>query len=83
MKEFKNWHDIQDWCRENGFDRITDRMQLNNDCWMSSGEFGRSQVHICDSLRFAYDEDDRIRVAELLEEELKDDIVLDIVGENK
>ena len=39
MKEFKNWHDIQDWAKENGFKNIVKRMQINNDYWNSSGEF--------------------------------------------
>ena len=36
MKEFKNWHDIQDWAKENGFKNIVKRMQINNDYWNSS-----------------------------------------------
>ena len=42
------------------------RMQLNNDCWNSSGEFGRSQVYICDSMRFAESEEERHEVAKAL-----------------
>ena len=76
MKEFKNWHEIQDWCKENGFEKIAKRMQINNDCWNSCGEFGRSQVYICDSLRFAESEEDRLEVAQAIEEELAEDIVL-------
>lgn len=76
MKEFKNWHDIQDWCKENGFNRTAKRMQINNDCWNSSGEFGRSQVYICDSLRFAESEEERLEVAQAIEEELSEDIIL-------
>jgi len=75
MKEFKNWHDIQDWAKENGFKNIVKRMQINNDCWMSSGEFGRSQVQICDALRFADTEDERLMIAEKIEEDLESDFV--------
>lgn len=75
MKEFKNWHDIQDWAEENGFKNIVKRMQINNDCWMSSGEFGRSQVQICDALRFADTEDERLMIAEQIEEDLESDFV--------
>lgn len=75
MKEFKNWHDIQDWVKENGFKNIVKRMQINNDCWMSSGEFGRSQVRICDSLRFCKSEEERLEVAGEIEEELNHDFV--------
>lgn len=75
MKEFKNWHDIQDWARENGFKNIVKRMQINNDCWNSCGEFGRSQVRICDSLRFCETEEDRLEVAEQIEKELETDFV--------
>ena len=67
MKEFKNWHDIKDWCEEHGFKTLARRMQLNNDCWASSGEFGRSQVMICDSLRFAESEEEREEIASALE----------------
>lgn len=75
MKEFKNWHDIQDWAKENGFKNIVKRMQINNDCWNSSGEFGRSQVEICDSLRFCKSEEERLEVAENIEESLNHDFV--------
>ena len=75
MKEFKNWHEIQDWAKENGFKNIVKRMQINNDCWMSSGEFGRSQVQICDSIRFCGSEDERLEVAEGIEESLNHDFV--------
>lgn len=68
MKEFKTWHDIQDWAKENGFKNIVKRMQINNDCWNSSGEFGRSQVEICDSLRFCKSEEERLEVARNIEE---------------
>lgn len=67
MKEFKNWHDIKDWCEEHGFKTLARRMQLNSDCWASSGEFGRSQVMICDSLRFAESEEEREEIASALE----------------
>lgn len=75
MKEFKNWQDIKDWAEENGFKNIPKRMQINNDCWMSSGEFGRSQVQICDALRFADTEEERLRIAEEIEEDLESDFV--------
>ena len=58
MKEFKTWRDIKEWFEK--------RMQLNNDCWWSSGEFGRSQVYICDSMRFAESEEERHEVAKAL-----------------
>lgn len=67
MEEFKSWHDIQDWCKEHGFDKLARRMQINNDCWMSSGEFGRSQVAICDAIRFAESEEEREEVARELQ----------------
>ena len=75
MKEFKNSHDIQDWAKENGFKNIVKRMQINNDCWNSSGEFGRSQVKICDSLRFCNSEEERLEIAENIEEILNHDFV--------
>ena len=75
MKEFKSWRDIQDWAKENGFKNIVKRMQINNDCWNSSGEFGRSQVKICDSLRFCNSEEERLEIAENIEEILNHDFV--------
>ena len=53
QENWKSWKDIQKWAEKNGFKNLSARMQLNNDCWMSSGEFGRSQTQICDDLRFA------------------------------
>lgn len=70
MRQFKNWRDIKDWAEENGFGRLAKRLQLNNDCWWSSGEFGRSQVAICDAVRFAETEEERLEVAEKIEKEL-------------
>lgn len=73
MKEFKSWRDIKAWFEENGYDQLAKRMQINNDCWNSSGEFGRSQVYICDSMRFAESEDERHEVAQSLRED--DDLI--------
>ena len=83
MKEFKTWRDIKKWAEEHKYHRIAKRLQLNNDCWWSSGEFGRSQKYLCDTLRFCDSEAERKQVAEQLENELKDDIVLDILEEGK
>ena len=66
MKEFKNWRDIKEWFEEHGYNELARRMQINNDCWWSSGEFGRSQVAICDSMRFAESEEERHEVAKAL-----------------
>lgn len=76
MKEFKSWRDIRDWAEEHGYKNIVRRMELNNKCWESCGEFGRSQVAICDSLRLAGTEEVRREVAEEIEKELSEDIVL-------
>lgn len=75
MKEFKTWHDIKEWCKENGFDKLAKRMQINNDQWNSSGEFQKSQVMICDSLRFAESEEERLKVAQALQ---SDDELIDL-----
>lgn len=72
-REFKNWRDIRDWCSKNGFEKLAKRMQLNNDCWNSSGEFGRSQVYICDSMRFAESEEERFEIASKLQND--DDLI--------
>ena len=75
MKEFKNWKEIKEWAEKNGFEKLAKRLQLNNDCWESCGEFGRSQVAICDSIRYAETEEERLEVAGEIEKELKGDII--------
>lgn len=69
MEEFKNWREIKEWCEEHGYHKLARRLQLNNDCWASSGEFGRSQVAICDAMRFAESEEEREEVAYNFEHE--------------
>lgn len=64
MEEFKDWKDIKLWAKKHKFDNLAKRLQLNNDCWNSSGEFGRSQVEICDTLRFAQSKEERLRIAQ-------------------
>ena len=66
MTEFKSWRDIRDWFKKNGYEVMAKRMDMNNSCWWSSGEFGRSQVMICDSMRFAESEEERHEVAKEL-----------------
>ena len=53
--KWKGWKDIKAWAEKKGFKHLVARMQLNNDAWMSSGEFGRSQKAICDNLSFGAD----------------------------
>lgn len=79
MKKFENWREIKEWAERNGFVRLAKRLQVNNDCWWSCGEFGRSQVYLCDSMRYAESEQERLAVAERLEKELAGDIVLESV----
>ena len=76
MKEFKNWHEIMDWAKSNGFNNMAKRMQLNNDCWNSSGEFGRNQVQICDAMRFADSEEDRLEIAKQIDEDCSENMGL-------
>lgn len=76
MEDFKNWRDIRDWADRGGYKRMVRRMDINNACWNSSGEFGRSQVAICDAMRFAKSEEERRATAEDIEESLKGDIVI-------
>ena len=63
MKEFKNWRDIQEYFKENGYQLLVDRMEMNNAFWNSCGEFGRSQVYICDSMRFCRTGEERQQTA--------------------
>lgn len=80
MKEFKNWREIKAWAVENGFEKLATRLQLNNDCWLSSGEFGRSQVYLCDNLRYCESEAERLEVGERLEAELSEDELLKVMA---
>lgn len=80
MRKFENWREIKEWAESNGFERLARRLQINNDCWSSCGEFGRSQVYLCDNMRYAESESERLEVAERLERELADDIVLECVA---
>ena len=43
-------------------------MDLNNRCWNSSGEFGRSQVAICDAIRNAETEEEAEEIAKSYDE---------------
>lgn len=65
-----------DWAKSNGFDNMAKRMQLNNDCWNSSGEFGRSQVQICDAMRFADSEEDRLEIAKQIDDDCSENMGL-------
>lgn len=69
MEDFKDWHDIKKWAEDHGYKNMAARMQLNNDAWMSSGEFGRSQVAICDAMRFAKSEEERHEIAKQINDE--------------
>lgn len=73
---FKNWREIRDWAESKGLKNLVARMDLNNRCWNSSGEFGRNQVLICDSIRFADDEEDALEIAAQLDEEMAENFGL-------
>lgn len=69
---FKTWRDIREWAQNHGLKNLVARMNLNNECWNSSGEFGRSQVAICDSIRLAESEDEAIEIATQLDKEMEE-----------
>ena len=69
---WNNWKQIRDWCQEKGFKNVAARLELNNDCWQSSGEFGRNQVDICDSIFYAEDEADAMEIAKVWDEGLSE-----------
>lgn len=73
MTEFKTWRDIMEWANRRGYKKMAKRMELNNTCWNSPGEFGRSQVAICDAMRFAGSEEERLEAAKKIEKSLEDD----------
>ena len=60
---FANWREIKDFAEKHNLKELARRLQLNNDCWWSSGEFGRDQVAICDAIRFAENEDEALEIA--------------------
>lgn len=64
---FKSWDNIRDWAKEKNFKNLVARMELNNRCWNSSGEFGRSQVEICDTLRNTASEETALTLAEMMD----------------
>ena len=68
---WKSWRDIKEWAEAEGYKHLAARMQLNNDCWKSSGEFGRSQVAICDALRFC-EESNLKTTAEIMDEQFSE-----------
>ncbi|MBQ1308106.1 MAG: hypothetical protein IIY54_10580 [Ruminococcus sp.] len=76
MEEFKNWREIKDWATEHGYDKMAERMQLNNDAWNSSGEFGRNQVAICDAMRAAKTEEEREEIAKSINEACQENLGL-------
>lgn len=80
MKAFKNWREIMEWAKRNGYTNMAKRMQINDDCWNSCGEFGRSQVAICDAMRYAESESERHDVAKVIEQSLVGDMVLECVA---
>jgi len=80
MKAFKDWQEIMEWAKRNGYTNMAKRMQINNDCWNSCGEFGRSQVAICDAMRYAESESQRHDVAKAIEQSLVGDMVLECVA---
>lgn len=70
--DFKSWRDIMAWAEKKGFDHLAQRMSLNNQCWNSSGEFGRSQVEICDNIRLASTEADAIEIAQQMDAQMEE-----------
>lgn len=78
--EFHSWRDIRNWADANGFKNIVKRMDINNDCWESCGEFGRSQVYICDTLRGCEDLDELMAVAEDVDKDLGGDEVVKLTN---
>ncbi len=69
--DFKSWRDIMAWAKDKGLKHLVARMELNNRCWNSSGEFGRSQVEICDSIRFAPDEEAAFEIAASMDRQME------------
>lgn len=60
---FKTWRDIKEWAEKNRLKNLVARMDLNHKYWESSGEFGRSQVQICDLIRNSETEEIALKYA--------------------
>lgn len=75
-EQFKTWLDIHEWCKQHGFKRVARRLEINNMLWQSSGEFGRSQVAICDAIRACEHEETALVVAEDIDKSLATDFML-------
>lgn len=69
---FKTWRDIKKWAEDQKLNHLAARMDLNNDCWNSSGEFGRSQVQICDAIRLASSEEEAKEIAAKFDAEMEE-----------
>lgn len=71
----KSWRDILHLAKELGLKNLARRLQLNNDCWGSSGEFGRDQVAICDAIRLQPTRKEMIAIMKQIDEESKEYMV--------
>lgn len=69
---FKSWRDIMAWAKDKGLKHLVARMELNNQCWNSSGEFGGSQVEICDNIRFAPTEEIAENIAQQMDAQMEE-----------
>lgn len=70
--DFKSWRDIMAWAKDKGLKHLVARMDLNNRCWNSSGEFGRNQVAICDNIRLAETEAEAIEIAQQMDAQMEE-----------
>ena len=70
--DFKSWRDIMAWAKNKGLKHLVARMELNHRCWNSSGEFGRSQVEICDNIRFAPTEEVAENIAQQMDAQMEE-----------
>lgn len=76
---WESWRDILAFVEELGCKALAKRMNINNACWNSCGEFGRCQRYICDSLLICRTREEAEAMAWDLEEMMAEDMVVELV----
>lgn len=75
---WRSWRDILAFVEELGCKALAKRMRINNKCWESSGEFGRSQVEICNTILACRTREEAEDVVRDMEEAMAEDIVVQL-----
>lgn len=73
IDNFESWRDIKKFAEDLGLKYLPAKLEMNSKFWMSSGEFGRSQKLICNSILFAESDEEATEIAKEIDDSLKDD----------